>query len=293
MSVPTDGFGVYESYNPDTSTPGYQARLQDIKNHGFSLVLNYNLLFGNATNLVAYINYAASIGLKVIVDLSNVAIWKTASIASTFPELYASSGNLGTESGFTTYVVGLVSGLSGTWGYYVADEPVAADHTAVHTHAATIHAADSTHPRLIVLGSAAGAGNADLATFSDSCDVLAQDYYPIGYEGGTFTIANTATVASAVQSAATTAGIQSGVTLQAINWTTYESGLVPGGWPSQNNMYTMIQLAEANMTPRLILFYSYYDVIAPSPAPANATQLSSLQAAIAGDPGHRFSQIML
>ena len=123
--------------------------------------------------------------------------------------------------------------------------------------------------------------------------LLAQDYYPVGYLGGTFTTTNTGTVATGVQAVATAAGLTPAMVLQVFNWRTSES-TVPGGWPSQNDMLTMITGALVGMTPpRMILWYSYFDVVSPAPALANARQLASLVAALAGDPGRVWSQVQL
>src|SRR6266566_3412142 len=93
MSAPTEGHGIYEQINPNTGQSVWGPRLDQIAQGGFENVINYALLYGSMTSAIAYINYAASKGLKVLADFSNPAIWDNFSIAGQYPSIYASAGS--------------------------------------------------------------------------------------------------------------------------------------------------------------------------------------------------------
>lgn len=93
MGIPTDGYAIYDVITPDHGQAVWGPRLDKIAAAGFSLVMNYNAIYGSMANLIAYINYAASKGLKVIVSLKDPAIWRDNGIASTYPTMYANAGS--------------------------------------------------------------------------------------------------------------------------------------------------------------------------------------------------------
>src|SRR5260221_2080454 len=111
MTLPVDGWGVYESVRT-LGDPTALPRLDIIASLKFQLVLNYALLFGHITDVTAYINYAASKGLKVIVALNDPAIWNYTAVSpnyvTKYPQLYTDSGNAATETAFAQYVVNQV-----------------------------------------------------------------------------------------------------------------------------------------------------------------------------------------
>lgn len=122
MGLPTDGYAIYEGITPDHGQSVWGPRLDKIASAGFKVVMNYNGIYGSMTNLIAYINYAASKGLKVIVSLKDYAIWRDNGIAGTYPGVYANAGSP------ATYVDSFLSdtsanytstfdngGSSGTW----------------------------------------------------------------------------------------------------------------------------------------------------------------------------------
>ncbi len=271
------GQGVYENHGPQNGPAFYQPRLNQIAAAGFKLVMNYDLLFGHASDITAYINYAATVGLQVIVALNNPVIWKTNQIAATFPNLYADSGNQSTDNGFTTYVVNLVKGLPGTWGYYVADEVANSDHAALLTHANYIKAADPNHPRLIISnGASTDAVYTGTSLLADCCEVLGDDYYPIGDSAA---YANSLTYrAQHIQNFCNGKNIYSAISLQAHSLAPYN---ILGPWPTLAQMQANLATVKANMYPRLILWYSYFDVIATgSPEYAPPGQFSALAESI-------------
>jgi hypothetical protein len=278
LHKPTDGFGIYEYFN--IANPTALTRLQTIAAGGFKLVLNYSLLGeeGNGTphisDVIAYINYAASLGMKVIVPLKGLDIWQTPAIAADYPNLYSDSGNQSTTSGFDQYIVNQTKNLTGTWGYYVADEPNNSDHTALHNHYGYIKTASPSLPVLCIQSGHTGSTNfAGFNTLSyDSCDVGGDDYYPLGDTAGDFT---TVSLTNNINAFCQYKNIQQAVVLQA--W--QQNGLAP----SLSDMQGWLQVVETYMQPRLILWYSYFDLLNAS----NPTQLwNNLITAIGGQQPH-------
>lgn len=263
INTPTDGHGIYEDCAPGDAAAF--SRLDTIAAGGFKTVLNYDLLNGHIADITAYINHANSKGLKVIISLDDPAIWRDGTIAATYPSLYADSGNLATESGFTTYVVNQVKGLAGTYGYYVADEPASADHTLCHTHYNTITAADSTKPRLIVGSAEQVTGNfwKNTTSYWDSCTVGGDDFYPVGDD--TEATYDPATLMFAVQANCHNHGIDSCIVLQAFNWLDWGNQTCSpwpacAVWPTRGQERQQRVTTFANMASRLVLWFSYMDI---------------------------------
>jgi hypothetical protein len=255
--LPTDGFGIYEAVVP-TAVSTYQARLQAIAAGGFSLVLNYNLLYGTAADIAGYINYAASVGLKVIVTLKDTTIWRDNTYPTTYTLLYADSGNAATGIAFMQYIVDNTKNLPGTWGWYVGDEVVPADHTVFKTYCDAIKTRDSTHPRLFTQdGHQTYSVASGTSTFGDCCDVMGDDIYPVGVSVYTYTVDRQA---ANVQTFCTTNSLGVGMTLQAFSWAQYNIPATP--YPTYWQMLQMQQGVLANTTSRLLLWYSYFDTLA-------------------------------
>jgi Concanavalin A-like lectin/glucanases superfamily len=277
MATPTDGYGVYEGIVP-TTPANYQPRLLAIKAAGFSVVVNYSLLFGHISDIIGYINYAASIGLKVAVTVHDVRIWRDNTYATNYPQLYADSGNAATGTLFMQYIVAQTKNLAGTYGWYAGDEINNSDHTTYAPYAAAVKTADSTHPRLFVQdGSQAYAVTTGTSLFYDSCDILGDDIYPIGYAHYPYSVAQSA---QKIQTFDNAHSISSLIVLQAFSQANY--GITGAPWPTEAQMIQARHDALTNMAPRLILFYSYYDAVS---AGAPAMQWSFVTSAMAGRSG--------
>lgn len=263
MTVPTDGYGVYEAWHPG-DTANANARLDQIAAGGFKLVMNYTLISDHAADMVAYINHAASKGLKIIVALHDPAIWRDGTYAASYPTMYADAGNPATGIAFMQYIVGQVKNLSGVWGYYVADEITNADHAALKTYTDAIKAADTAHPRLLIeeaIGTSSCSNNT--STQFDCCDVAGDDYYPVG---DTSYVLTTAQVASGIQSFCNAHALGSAMVLQAFSWQQDNSAHCSpypdcAPFPSYVQMRAGRDIALANMTPRLILWWAYYKAL--------------------------------
>jgi hypothetical protein len=264
MANPIDGYGVYEGSRSDGGQSVWGPRLTQIAAGGFKLVLNYSLLLGHATDMIAYINYAASLGLKVIAAFEDVRIWRDNNYSAVYSNLYADAGNPGTGIGLVQYAVAQIKALPGLWGYYVGDEVQAVDHATFKTYCDAVKAADSTHPRLFFNGGSANGGmvssnsfGTKTSVFWDCCDVGGDDYYPLDGSHA-LDLSVLVTECAGVQDWCNTNNVQSAIVLQAHSFKPY--GYPAGIWPSENQMKIMRNTAIANMTPRLIMWYSYFDV---------------------------------
>ena len=267
MTNPTDGMGVYEAASPINGSSFYTPRLQQIAAGGFSLVLNYSLLHGHIADITSYISAANTAGLKVIVALHDPVIWKTATYPTAYPELYADAGSPGTGIAFMQYVVGQLNSISNVWGWYVGDEVASTDHTTFHTYAAAVATADNTHPRLFIASASSNitSVSSSLNTFYDSCDVIGDDYYPLGDTQTAWPVPSIE--AAGIASYATTHSIQPAIVLQAFSWTQYYPPARTNNWPTSAPWPSAAQMrynrdtTEANFSPRLMLWYTYYNLL--------------------------------
>jgi hypothetical protein len=238
---------------------------------GFKLVVNYDQMYADAAGTLDYLNYASSIGMKVIFAMDDPAFWNGSNLLTTFSGLAASCG-CSTNQSFIAYVINLVKGNAGLWGYYVVDEAPAADHAQVKAFTDLVHQLDPSHPRLAIqttenTGGGATGATSILTTFQDTADVIGVDYYPVGSSGNGESVAQTGSVAGAVQSVATQYGKSSAMTLQSFSWSEYsgEGWRCPGDptcpYPSVTDEESMGAQTLQNSSPALILWYSYFDIL--------------------------------
>jgi hypothetical protein len=136
---------------------------------------------------------------------------------------------------------------------------------------------DPVHPRLFVAGSAGAVVNsASLTAFGRSyCDgyechpdatVIAQDFYPVGDAPPDAAAALTSRVAEGVAALAAQQGASYGFVLQGHSLRQYpELYACPTvdacPYPTQGQMLAMRNAVLSHPTPRLILWYSYFDVL--------------------------------
>lgn len=251
ITQPTDGNFIYEFINPDTTKSVWGPRLDQIKGAGFKLVLNYAIMAGSTANMVNYINYAYSIGLKIIVSVKD--IWLQNNLLTAFPIMYVEAGSPGLTNynAMVTYVINQVKSLQGTWGYYVADEPSDSQHAQVLTFFGYIRAADSTHPALLISTGDTGSSTfwAGNSVFFDCCTVGGDDHYIIGLTNRTD---DPQSVATGTQTFCTSKSINSATVTQANNST--------GTWPTVMDQVYLIEQIKAHMQAQVIGWYSYYSM---------------------------------
>jgi hypothetical protein len=266
-TVPLLGQGIY-----DDCAPGIPSCLDDLKtiaDGGFKLVLNYASLRGTPAQLLAYADQAQAVGLKLIWGMHNRIIWESDNPASGYPAL-AEACSCSDSVTFARFVVNLVKNDPATWGYYIGDEVTSKDHAQLKAYADVIRRSDPLHPRLIIGStpnvSASNWVDPNLSTFSDSAEVLGQDYYPIDYSAlPPYT--KTGVVAREVQTAVTAYGRDPAMVLQSFSLA--QSGdratcspypdCAP--FPTEQQMQQMLTLTLQNSHPRLILWYSFFDIL--------------------------------
>jgi hypothetical protein len=279
--VPTDGFAIYESCG---TSRGCFGRIDTIAGGGFKEVLDYSLWDGNPSmqTFLTYADHANSVGMKVIWNFKD--FWQTSvPFAQAYPAMAASCG-CSTNSDFLTYVVTILRSHPATWGYYIADEPSASSHQEVKAVSDIIHHADPAHPRLFVgLAWSVSAVNSLLSLYANTAEVIATDYYPIG-KG--LDVNSTGALAGAVQQVAASYGRSAAIVLQAHSWNHYPQGsyappCVAAPYPTRNDMRTQLDQTLTKSTPRLILWYSYFDLYMPRcPEDDYATHWSNLVSVI-------------
>ncbi len=267
-STNAEGQGMYEGCQTGTGQTCLD-RLTQMANAGMKLVINYNQFAGNADSQMAYANKANSLGMKIIWGMSDSIWWDGTDLRAYFPGL-AATCNCTDNSGFITYVVNLVKNQPATWGYYIADEPNPANHDAIKAFSDLVHQTDPDHPRLVV-----SCANCDkdsghsyvysLTAFVDTADVIGVDWYPISNGD---TVANTAVVASELQSLANQYGKDDMMVLQAFSWYAVNpnaNSCSPwpscSTWPTVDQMTQMKTIATHYANPRFLMWYSYFTLI--------------------------------
>ncbi len=144
-----DGYGIYESCSSKASADCL-SHLNIMAAAGFKLVINYSEMYGDASFQQAYLDHAQSVGMKVIVGLSNPTFYNGKDLRSNFPAL-AKTCNCTNNHGFIQYVVNLVKNHPAVWGYYIGDEVDPGDHDKMKSALAdVVHQIDPKHPRLFI-----------------------------------------------------------------------------------------------------------------------------------------------
>jgi hypothetical protein len=264
---PPDGQGLYESCAPDNGSRCFD-RLKQIAAGGFTLVLNYDQLYGTAGQQLAYAKQVHSLGMKIIWAMNDQAFWNGTGtdLVSSYSEL-AATCNCSDNNGFIRYFVGLVKNLPATWGYYIGDEVAPPAHAKLKMFTDLIKQIDPFHPRLFI-GDAEDSVSASHGNspFYDTAEVIGDDHYPVGRDG--YTVDTTAEVAKGVQAYADKYGKDSALVLQSFSFAQY-----PGdsfvcspfpsctSFPTKDQMQQMLSLTLRNSHPRLILWFSYYNIL--------------------------------
>jgi hypothetical protein len=266
--LPPDGQGLYENCAPLNTERACLNHLRQMAAGGFKLVVNYSQFYGTADEEVAYATEANTLGMKVIWGMSDPAFWNGTNLRSYFSNL-ASSCKCRNNTGFIRYVVGLVKDLPGTWGYYIGDEVDLSNHERVKAFSDLVRQVDPTHPRLFIGAAEVPSVVAPrIAPFLDTADVLGVDYYPVGRPDIPNGINAAGAIARATQAVDGREDRQSVVVLQAFSISEYARGSVSCSpypsckqFPTREQMRTMLDLILQNAHPRLVLWYSYFDIM--------------------------------
>lgn len=235
-------------------------QLDTLAQGGFTDVLDYGIWNGNPSmkDFTLYATHAQNLGLKIIWNFKD--FWNDPhQLIQEYPEMAATCG-CSNNTGFLAYVVNSVKNFPATWGYYIADEARVQNHQAVKNVSDLIHTVDPVHPRLYVANAwTVGDVNTILGTYADTADVLATDFYPTGFGQN---INDTKKLADAVQQVANSTGKQSAMVLQAHSWNHYTTCGKP--YPQTIDMISQMTQTLNYQHPALILWYSYFDLLAQS-----------------------------
>jgi hypothetical protein len=248
--------GLYEYCMPIDGPATCLDRLDQIGHGGFSLVLNYAQLHTTRSELLDYALAAQRLGVKVIWPLKAPAWWrKGGDPARKYPALAAACG-CSSRADLLRWFVDLVNRLPATWGYYVGDETSPDNRRAVAALGDRLHALDPNHPRLFI---AQGYHpNRDLTPFAPAANVLGVDWYPIGFD---LPLSTVSTVSGKAARIARDHGRASAIVLQSFNWASYpEVGAPDPRWPRRGELRAMRNRALAAAKPRLLRWYSYFDI---------------------------------
>ncbi len=181
-----DGQGMYESCSPAKGSVCLN-RLQQMANAGFTVVVNYDQLYGTQQQELAYAQQATALHMQIIWAVNDPVFWSGTKLIEKYRDL-APTCKCSDNTGFIRYVVGLVKNLPATWGYYVGDEVKASEHARMKAFSDFIKQLDPSHPRLFVASGNDSATMSTLTPFVDTADVLAGDIYPVGTNGEAITV---------------------------------------------------------------------------------------------------------
>jgi hypothetical protein len=253
--------GVYEQCGPASSGESVcLGRLDQIRAAGFDVVLNYTLWYASADQLKSYIDHAHALGMQVIIPL-NYKAWRdgVTDLKAAYRYLAPTCG-CNDNAGFSSYAIGLVKDLPGTWGYYIGDENDAGSTNLVRSLGERVKALDPVRPHLYIAFANQAQSTTNLAPYASVADLVGVDYYPIGTRD---TPSGLSPIATDAQRMATGAGKQTAVVLQAFNWNQYAGFSSPetARWPTGGEMRQLRDIVMANSDPNLILWYSYNDIM--------------------------------
>lgn len=300
FSGPLPTLAIYDTLASSIVPPsGYLARLSGIAEAGFKVVIPYSTLFNPIGNFLKYLDIAATLGLKVVIDWHGTPFYTGSSMVSTYFTWAPSVGAVDNTS-FITNTTQIIRQHPAFWGHYVGDEPPPADHAQILTYSQLIQSLDPTHPRLIVAGGTSSTPVNNVTTqaapYVDTCDYLGIDFYPFGSGSASGSGAGGGLVVyqaqcAAMQSLWTTNNLHGALVLQAFPYTNYAANYLPGtpctpwpacgGFPTPQQQRGQVDLALLSCAPSLLIWYSYFDILTSGPASA-ANWLATVLAAQGG-----------
>lgn len=282
-----DGQGVYTSCDPTSAA--CVDDLNILADAGVSLVINYGQ-FAPDTTLraeVLYAQAASALGMRIIWSFKNFVYG--ANGGTELPRAYPVMTNSllasdtcyslpTTNYGFVNCLARNLGPLAATWGYYIGDELPASAEPSLRRMDDAIWDADRWHQRLYVANGGSGTLNTSAlqaygSTYSDGFEthpdatVIAEDVYPIGTSLTANAAAVTGEITAGLGEMAAQDGISYAIVLQAYSLDEYHddytwcSSLAVCPYPTVDQMVAMRDSAVEGHHPRLILWYSYFDVL--------------------------------
>lgn len=257
--------GIYESASPRQANS--LARLKEISEAGFNLVVNYSILDGSKQDITHYLDMAESLGVKVLFSIKD------------FYDIEANDYiNLSDFSEYGTNNDQIVAGIVQTYkdhpalyGWYISDErPEAPSDSnkwmpALKDRYQLIKQKDPSHPTLIILGCYQGENVASwppaLTRLIQATDAIGFDSYPVPYAPLSIVQQCSQTISNAV-----TNSDNRWFVIQGFSWSSYPevvkqdgSDITKARYPTLNELKEMINSAR-NAGINNILVYSYFDL---------------------------------
>lgn len=289
--------GLYESCYPGDQPSVCDARLQLMGSAGFTVVLNYWLLYdSDAQQVLAYVRAAQAAGMKVIWPLND--FWSLPpggnDMLSEMPGL-AATCRCSTNQGMTDYIVSLAKSQPNTWGYYVADEPAASQVGQVQAFNDNVRAVDPNHPTVMILFGSAGNTEAQTQPFGAISTTLGADEYPVftGPPDPNGAYSFVAAGMQGVQATADANGRPSAIALQAFNWgdgraESQNCGSSPSNchFPTEQEMWMERNAAILNGNPQVMLWFGLFDILGYPPGEQNPNWI------VPPDPAQRWNDLV-
>ena len=270
--------GIFENCSLDTAMPLCAQRLAVMHAGGLQVVV----IPGWGATLTSLMEYAATahaLGMSVMWELSNPGWWRepptSTDMARYFPA-FATGCGCNQNGQLLSYLIGWLGALSGTYGYYAADDSMlsAGDRGGLAVYVSEIKQRDPSHT--VLIGSF---GLGQSREYEGIADMIGAEIYPVktttllppnAHRGAWNSVAQTA---SRAQQAASAAHRQSAFILQAFTWgDNIEDGTAAGACsPDDSNLacYTALQYPTPgaqlelrneillHAQPKLILWWSF------------------------------------
>ena len=248
--------GVYESCS--IVTDGWDAcyaRLAAISAGGFKYVLNYATWYASPDYVWWYAYAAEQLGLQLIWPL-NHQDWREWGDLPRRYRAFSQGAGCTDNDCVWAWAIGIAASMPATWGYYIGDEVHPSERDEVAALGQWVKAADPTRKTLYVAWEHPTTGGSNIGPFGDVADVVASDNYPVGI-GDPLEVLRS--VASITQSAADRYGKESGMVLQAMDWSRYQPWRAPR-WPTADEMRIMRDQVLFGSRPSMLLWYSFQDI---------------------------------
>lgn len=261
--------GVYESCL--ISDQSCVDRLTRMAASGVKVVINYDQPYASMAQHLAYADKAKSLQMKIIWNIKDTEWWDTNSTnaVKAYSDLVKSCTDEGktcaTDTELVTYFINSLKSHDATWGYYVGDETTASNHATVKKFTDLVKQLDPNHPRLFISAEDCATNGKNLDTFTDTADVIGSDWYPWPRTDCPMQ-STTVAIASHIKQLATSQGKQTAYVAQAFSWAQYNESWVCTPFPSCAIFPSASQMIQEKntvlsvMQPRLLLWYSFFDI---------------------------------
>jgi hypothetical protein len=171
-SVPPEG--IFENCQLDTQMSTCLQRLDVMHGGGFNIVV-IDADSGSPSSDASYAASARALGMKVMWEISNTGWWDGTSVSWQFPGFVTACG-CSDNSSLLSYMIKFLGSLSGTYGYYAADDSMLGSgyRAGVARYVSQIKTLDPTHRVLL-----SSADESQTSQYESIGDMNAAEIYPI------------------------------------------------------------------------------------------------------------------